>query len=44
MLQNVKKALANPEPSTGTFQTWQARLTMSGLGGKTDSPFARPDF
>ena len=28
----------------GTFETWQARLTMSGLGGKADFPFARPDF
>jgi hypothetical protein len=45
MLQNVKKALANPEPSThGTFQTRQARLTMSVLEGKADFPFARQDF
>ena len=37
MLQNVKKALANPEPSThGTYRTWRARLTMSVDGGKAD--------
>ena len=30
MLQNVKKALANTEPSThGTFETCRAGLTMS---------------
>src|ERR1019366_6425086 len=31
MLQNVKKALANSEPSThGTFETCRPALTMSG--------------
>jgi hypothetical protein len=30
MLQNVKKALANPEPSThGTLETYRSALTMS---------------
>jgi hypothetical protein len=30
MLQNVKKALANPEPSThGTFETYRPTLRMS---------------
>ena len=34
MLQNVKKALANPEPSThGTFETCRASLTMSVVRG-----------
>jgi hypothetical protein len=34
MLQNVKKALANPEPSThGTQQTSPARRWMSAFGG-----------
>ena len=34
MLQNVKKALANPEPSThGTYRTCHAILTMSVDGG-----------
>src|SRR6476661_4115596 len=34
MLQNVKKALANPEPSThGTFRTWLILQVMSDLGG-----------
>jgi hypothetical protein len=33
-LQNVKKALANPEPSThGTFETCRPALTMSVAGG-----------
>ena len=33
MLQNVKKALANPEPSThGTFRTCGAGATMSVYG------------
>ena len=45
MLQNVKKALANSEPSThGTFRTSQAGLTMSVLEGKADFPGASPDF
>jgi hypothetical protein len=29
---------------TGTFRTWQARLTMSVLEGNADFPIARPDF
>ena len=33
MLQNVKKALANTEPSThGTFRTWRSSLVMSVIG------------
>ena len=37
MLQNVKKALANPEPSThGTFRTCPATLTMSVDRSKAD--------
>jgi hypothetical protein len=36
MLQNVKKALANPEPSThGTFRTSVPELTMSLDGGES---------
>ena len=36
-LQNVKKALANPEPSThGTFRTCRAGATMSAHGVRTD--------
>ncbi len=36
MLQNVKKALANPEPSThGTNRTNRAGLMMSVVRGKT---------
>jgi hypothetical protein len=38
MLQNVKKALANPEPSThGTNRTDRTGLTMSVHQGKTGS-------
>ena len=34
MLQNVKKALANPEPSThGTFRTCCGSPPMSDVGG-----------
>ena len=37
MLQNVKKVLANPEPSThGTKRTSRGGLTMSAPGGKAD--------
>ena len=37
MLQNVKKALANPEPSThGTFRTCRDSLTMSVDRSKAD--------
>jgi hypothetical protein len=36
---NVKKALANSEPSThGTFRTCRDGLTMSALEGRTDIP------
>ena len=39
MLQNVKKVLANPEPSThGTVRTCRDGLTMSALEGRTDIP------
>ena len=44
-LQNVKKALANPEPSThGTKRTCRAELTMSVMEGKTDLPVEHRDF
>jgi hypothetical protein len=37
MLQNVKKALANPEPSThGTFETCRLTLRMSVNGGRPE--------
>jgi hypothetical protein len=40
MLQNVKKVLANPEPSThGTKRTCGNSLTMSASEGRTDFPF-----
>jgi hypothetical protein len=40
MLQNVKKVLANPEPSThGTKRTWRGGLTVSAPGARTDMPF-----
>ena len=43
MLQNVKKALANPEPSThGTFETCRPLLTMSVVGGKPEVLSTRP--
>jgi hypothetical protein len=32
------------ESASGTFQTWQARLTMSVLEGKADFPVARQGF
>jgi hypothetical protein len=45
MLQNVKKALANPEPSThGTFRTFAADLTMSVHGVRADLTDASADF
>jgi hypothetical protein len=45
MLQNVKKALANPEPSThGTNHQFARREAMSGGEGKADLPVERPDF
>jgi len=37
MLQNVKKALANPEPSThGTFRTWRDVRSPVAIGGQAD--------
>jgi hypothetical protein len=37
MLQNVKKALANPEPSThGTFETCQLTPRMSAYRGRPE--------
>jgi hypothetical protein len=37
MLQNVKKALANPEPSThGTFETCRRTLNMSANRGRSE--------
>jgi hypothetical protein len=42
MLQNVKKALANSEPSThGTNRTNGTSLTMSVSEGKADFPQLR---
>ena len=43
MLQNVKKALANPEPSThGTNRTSRHSRRMSVVGARTDiSPLGR---
>jgi len=38
MLQNVKKVLANPEPSThGTKRTYRVRKVMSVFGGKAEN-------
>ena len=40
MLQNVKKALANPEPSThGTERTNRAGLVTSVVGGTAEVAF-----
>jgi hypothetical protein len=37
ILQNVKKALANPEPSThGTFRTWRDVQLESGMRSTAD--------
>jgi hypothetical protein len=45
MLQNVKKALANPEPSThGTERTLATRPMMSVAGGKADLAVGQLDF
>jgi hypothetical protein len=45
MLQNVKKALANSEPSThGTNPTCGNNLTMSALEGRADLLVAGLDF
>ena len=39
-LQNVKKALANPEPSThGTFETCPPILRMSVHRGRPEAPW-----
>jgi len=43
MLQNVKKALANPEPSThGTFATCRMTLIKSANRGRPEVVGARP--
>jgi hypothetical protein len=43
MLQNVKKALANPEPSThGTFQTWRDVRLESVVRTKADMQAVPP--
>src|ERR1017187_3415125 len=40
MLQNVKKALANSEPSThGTFRTWPVWQTKSSVGFRAEVAF-----
>jgi hypothetical protein len=45
MLQNVKKALANPEPSThGTFRTCHGGLWTSALEGRTEMPLIPRHF
>ena len=45
MLQNVKKALANPEPSThGTNRTCRSDPMTSAVEGRTDMPFRRANF
>jgi hypothetical protein len=45
MLRNVKKALANPEPSThGTLRTCRARWTMSVLGSRPEVAQTGYDF
>jgi hypothetical protein len=45
MLQNVKKALANPEPSThGTFRTSQSARRMSAIRGKAEVGAGQLDF
>ena len=44
MLQNVKKVLANPEPSThGTFRTCRTGLAMSVAKGKAEEERAGID-
>jgi hypothetical protein len=45
MLQNVKKALANPEPSThGTFRKCQTCRRRSAMRGKAEVTGAWPSF
>ena len=42
--QNMKKTLANGEPSThGAKRQFARRKAMSGVGGKADLPIERPD-
>jgi hypothetical protein len=44
MLQNVKKALANPEPSThGTFETCRPSVTVSAFGRKPEVIAGEPN-
>jgi len=44
MLQNVKKVLANPEPSThGTFRTCRSFRRMSAIRGKAEVVRASPN-
>jgi hypothetical protein len=44
MLQNVKKALANPEPSThGTRRTCRRSRCMSAVAGGTDLAQTLPE-
>src|SRR5258706_1603606 len=45
MLQNVKKVLANPEPSThGTFRTWRDVRHESAFGGKAENIYSARVF
>ena len=45
MLQNVKKVLANPEPSThGTNRTWSDVRLESAFGGKAEVGVGQLDF
>ncbi len=45
ILQNVKKALANSEPSThGTFRTSRSCWSMSVRGGRADMISKRDDI
>ena len=44
MLQNVKKALANPEPSThGTFRTFRSSQRTSAMRGKAEVARTSPN-
>src|SRR5258706_13755934 len=45
MLQNVKKVLANPEPSThGTKRTWRDVRHESAFGGKAENIYSARVF
>ena len=45
MLQNVKKALANSEPSThGTKRTWSDVRVESAFGGKAENIYSERVF